>query len=406
MAKPIIHQINPFDAESDYTFTFSWSGSRAYQNRLIIYSAETLSIVYDKIISSFVLSHTLPAYTLSNGIKYVAQCQMIDGSGNASALSDKVFFYTLETATFQFTGLPDGNKINNASYMANVRYQQANYEMMRSCRFYLYDAFKTVLIESEELYDQSDISYTYRGLETNAIYFIRCVGITVNGMELDTGYTEIYVSYKNPSDYAAIYAENVPNKGYIKYNTNIVIIQYNGTDSFEYDNGKIILSDGQVLYYDKGFNISGDFTLKIRGTNLYQTADILEAHNKDGYGFKISSYLYDDGLRFKLTAPNGLCDYIIYSDLLNFEDDNMVTITIRRKNNIYQIYTFMEVGGNEYPANYYFGDNMPYNASLYDIWIENGEAETIKVNHEDMVIFDQEEEPTGAIENNIWIGGA
>lgn len=198
----------------------------------------------------------------------------------------------------------------------------------------------------------------------------------------------------------------MPDKGYIKYHTNIVVIQYNGTDSFEYDNGKIILSDGQVLYYDEGFNISGDFTLKIRGMNLYQTADIFEAHNKDGYGFKISSYLYDDGLRFKLTAPNGLCDYIIYSKLLNFKNNDMVTVMVRRKNNIYQIYTFIGINENEQSASYYFGDDMPYDALAYDIWIENGEAETTKVNHEDMVIFNQEEEPADAIENNIWIGGA
>lgn len=345
MAKPILYQISPFDANMSHTFTFSWSGDMVYKNRLTIYDADSLSVVYDKIVSTYVLSHTLPAYTLTNGTKYIAQCQVFDKYDEASSLSDKVFFCALETPVFEFQGLPAGNKIDSATYSATVTYSQANDESIRYYRFYLYDSLKNQVVESDEMYDQTSITYTYRGMETDSTYYFRCAGITMNGMDLDTGYVEVLVSYQSPSSYAIIYAENDPLKGYIKYYTNIIVVQYNGNDVFNYEDGKIDLTDGQVLYYDDGFNIEDDFTLKIRGDNLWQSADIFEARNGDGYWFKISSYIYDDSLRYKLTAFNGLCNYVIYSDALNFSDNDMVTVEVKRIDDIYQIYTFIGDGG-------------------------------------------------------------
>ena len=53
--------------------------------------------------------------------------------------------------------------------------------------------------------DDYDISYTYKGLDNNTVYYVRCIGVTVNGMELDTGYVEITVKFENPNTYARIY---------------------------------------------------------------------------------------------------------------------------------------------------------------------------------------------------------
>jgi hypothetical protein len=42
-----------------------------------------------------------------------------------------------------------------------------------------------------------------------------------------------------------------------------VVIQYNGDKSFSFENGMIDLrGDNEGIYYDKGFVIDGDFTLK------------------------------------------------------------------------------------------------------------------------------------------------
>ena len=43
---------------------------------------------------------------------------------------------------------------------------------------------------------EDNICYTYKGLDNNTFYYIRCMGATVNGMELDTGYVEIHIKYE------------------------------------------------------------------------------------------------------------------------------------------------------------------------------------------------------------------
>lgn len=337
MAKPVLNRIKPIDATLENSITFTWSGNRVYGNRLIIYDSDTMATIFDDVVTSYTLSHSIPPNTLINGKKYIAQCQTLDFNGEYSSLSDKLLFWSLATPTFCFNRLNDGDTIKNASYIANINYSQSDNEVLRSYKFYLYDAAKSIISESNELYDTTNIQFTYRGLSTSTNYFLRCVGTTVNGIDVDTGLIQIYVYYKNPSSYSAIYVENVKDKGYIKYNTNIIVIQYNGSEVFTYDNGKIDLTN-KTLLYNEGFNIKGNAEFKLKGTNLFQTASIFELYNQELESIMISSRIYDDNsLRFKLAVPNGVGKYILYSKPLNFTNADMVTIVVRRVNNIYQM---------------------------------------------------------------------
>ena len=342
MAKPQIRHINPFDANKDYEITLSWTGNRAYANRIYIYDNDTNELVYDNTESTYLLKHIIPAHTLSNNKKYVIQAQVYDVNYTSSSLSDKVLFYTFATPDFYFEELSKNPIISNSSFTANIHYYSDDFESISKYKFYLYDASKKKLLESNEIIDNDNLSYTYKGLDNNTVYYIRCIGVTVNGMELDTGYVEITVKYENPNTYARIYATPLPAQGCIQVSTNLIIIQYNGTDSFEYMDGMIDLRD-KTLYYDEGFLIEDDFTVIIRGMNLWQNAELLKMKN-DRDGLVVSSHIYTDGsLRFRLTVPNGVSHYLLYSDNLRFSNQDMVTVVIRRKNNVYQLYA--SVGG-------------------------------------------------------------
>lgn len=340
MAKPVIIHVNPFDANKDHEIMFSWSGNRACKNRVIIRNNETNNVVYDELIPSFELKHTIPARKLENGKKYVIQVQVYDLEGVESPLSDKILFYTFVTPDFYFDDLSEHSTISNSSFKATIHYYSEDWENISKYVFYLYDASKRQLLESNELIDDVDISYVYRGLENNTLYYIRCVGVTVNGMEIDTGYTEINVKYKNPNTYAHIYTKALPSQGCVQISSNLVIIQYNGTDDFTYEGSKINLID-KTLYYDEGFLIEKDYTLIIRGTHLWRTAEILKMKNNK-LGLTLSSRIYTDGtLRFKLSVPNGVCNYLIYSNPQNYTEQDMITIAIRCENNLYKLETFI-----------------------------------------------------------------
>lgn len=404
MAKPIVNKIIPFDAETDKEVGFTWNGNQSYANRLIIYNADTLEAIYDKKITTFTHSHTIPARTLKNGKKWIAQFQTFDADDTESGLSNKLYFQTFKTPLFYFYGLEDGQTIRSASYEAQIYYLQEDYEDIQSFRFFLYDGTKTLLKESDTLYDSNKIKYIYKGLDNHTIYYLKCHGITVNGMEIDTGYIEIYTDYKMPSTYGIIYAENDPLHGYIKYHTNIKVIQYNGNKTFHFENGMIDLrNDEEGIYYDEGFVIEDNFTLKLRGMYLNQTARILELRNTK-YSLTVESFLYDDNTtRFKLTVSNGLGNYILYSDAISFQATEMTCVWIRRIHDIYQLEILVDPDfTNE--NNIWYGQQMPGSAlETYDSWVDAPNPFTYVVNKEGINVHCLDAEPDEPETDDLWI---
>lgn len=355
MAKPILKRIKPFDADKDYEASILWTGSRASANRILIYDNDTNDLVFDHKVSTFALKHTIPAHTLQNGKKYVIQAQIFPVENSPSALSDKVLFYTFKTPDFYFTEIQNKPFIENSSFTASIHYYSPDWEDIGKYVFYLYDASKKLLRQSPELTDSVNINFTYQGLDNNTMYYIRSTGVTLNGMELDTGYVEISVKFENPNAYARLYATPLPSQGCIQVASNLSIIQYNGTDEFDYIDGMIDLRD-KTLYYDKGFLVADDFTLLLRGMNLWQNAELLKMANGN-MGLTLNSHIYTDGtLRFRLLVPNGAGHYLLYSDPQVFTNTDMVTIALRRKNNICQIRVFIE-------------KDIARNAALNDLWL-------------------------------------
>ncbi len=404
MAKPHIQRITPFDANKPYEISLLWSGNRAHANRIIICENETNNVVFDDMVSSFSLKHTIPAYTLKNNQRYTIQAQTFDVENIPSALSNKMLFYTFATPDFYFEDLSENPVISNSSFTATVHYYSDDWEDISKYVFYLYDATKKQLLQSSEMIDSYDISYTYKGLDNNTVYYVRCIGVTVNGMELDTGYQEITIKYENPNTYARIYATPLPSQGCIQVATNLIIIQYNGSDEFEYIDGMIDLRD-KTLYYDEGFLIEDDFTVIIRGINLWQQADLFKMSNGN-LGLTLSSHIYPEGkLRFRLIVPNGVSNYLLYSDEQVFDNKDMVTIVIRRKNNVYQLKVFIELGYTK-EGNMWYGTERP-NRQLMDNddnWI-NTDGNTYVVSKDLYKTYLDVEEPENAVIDDLWLGG-
>ncbi len=404
LSVPIIKKIIPFDADKDSTISISWNGNRAYANRIIIKNNDTLETVYDDTVSSFSLTHTIPAYTLINGKEYIVQAQIFDRENIASPLSAKAVFYTFKTPDFYFYNFPENHVLTNASFDASMYYFSSDWESIDNYRFYLYDSTKKELICSEILYDDMYLNYTYRGLESDTLYYIRCVGVTIHGMELDTGYVEITVKYDTPNTYSRIYAENNPKQGCISISTNLIIIQYNGTDEFEYNNGMIDLID-KTLIYNEGFLIDGDFTLIIRGMHLWQTNEILKMKN-DIDNLSISSRIYTNGtLRFKLTVPNGVGHYILYSEPQKFSNEDMITVCLRRINNIYQLECFTKINFSPIGiGNMWYGFNKPTrDVNKYDSWFYE-DSIIHKINKEEITINTDNGTPANAEKYDLWFG--
>ena len=297
--------------------------------------------------------------------------------------------------------------VTGSSLVATVAYEQENGEPLDSYRFCLYNEIKQEIAASETATYQDYISYIYKGFENMTSYYVRCQGVTVNGIPLDTGYVMISVYFSNPGDYKLIYATNYPYRGYNTYSTNIKIIDCDDyqTDRYQYDNGFVDLLDDEITY-SSNFNIDNDFTLMIRGKCMYQEAEIFSATNgKDK--FEIRSYIYDDEtLRYRLTAHNAHYEYMLYSEAIpKFGSYDLLTMWVQRKENYFEIVIYIKPG-NGIDAGMWFGIPNPVNGLIeHDIWINSDEPTNVYIDKEDVIRYADAEEPDAAPQYAIWIGG-
>lgn len=421
MSKPIIKKISPFDANvvydsytinnskiGGYAIYFAWYGNRVKQNRLSIYNNETNVEVYSELVSTFNLMHIIPVGTLKNGVTYYAKIRVVDDKDETSEYSDVILFTCIATPTFYFI-TPNFNsgepyQLSSASLTATIHYYCDNLEYIKEYQFYLYDNSKKLLYTSGELYNRDDISYTFKGLDNANSYYIRCIGHTAGGIEMDTGLHEIYVYYQNPSSYSRVYAQNKEDNGSINITSNLIVIQYNGTESFDYDSGMIDLKN-KPLYYNDGFALDKDFTIMFKVVNPTIDATLLTCKNQSSSNsFSLELLEYEDGYRFKLKVPNGLSEYILYSTpILDISETDLIVCFIQRINGLYQLWVFTQ-SGLITQNNYWFGQGTPNSELIeqYDSWINSDEIPTIKIDADNVEVILDDTIPENPTVNTLW----
>ena len=362
--KPIIKPIKPFDVADGYRIQAQYAGNMPYYNRVIVQDAITLATVYDRTIASSEYAHYIdPSYTgsrvaegdtgysLINGRRYSVSIQFI-GRNKISELglvSDKVSFLTRTSPSFYFEGLEEGETIDTASIALNLVYKQKEAEALLNFRFGLYDNNKQLLQQTDIFYDTTNTTYVFKGLENITEYFVRAEGITKNGISLNTGYIEFFVQYEN----------------------------------------------------------EGDATWFIRCRDVDYEQVIMRCWN-DNYEFYLEGLRdTDQHLRFRLVVPNGAGQhYMLYSESLFIDWQDICNIWIRRINNIYELKVFVEyvpyVVGNYYLTEY---DPVPQRAFLVnqDKWITMEQVPPKEIPEAEVIIKTQADEPEDVEEWNIWI---
>ncbi len=84
----------------------------------------------------------------------------------------------------------------------------------------------------------------------------------------------------------------------------------------------------------------------------------------------------------------------------------MVTIAIRRINNVYQLQVFIELGFSAEKGNMWYGSTRPAQKLMnnYDTWI-NTEEEIRMISREGFTEYFDDEEPEAAVNDDLWFGG-
>lgn len=349
LTRPTLYPVAAFDANKPYTFRFSsQGGSQVTGNILTIKNNETLAQVYQETVTSFANTHTLPAGTLTNGVKYQATIQTKDAQGETSVASYPVLFYCYTMPTFAFTNMPADNEIPNASFEFDVRYSQAESEKLASYTFNLYDAQGDLVATSGTQFLQNQpvpttVSYLFSGFEDGLTYQIEVVGQTVEGTAITTGKVSIYIVYYVPRLYTTMYLTNNCHDGYVTIENNMIGIP---GDSNPYpptyiDDKEVDLrADGTYVEWTQNYEITGDYTMGIWGRDFNPNTEILTFTNDDGATVTISYYEDDTNAWCELVAKHPTWTHyynIISNKIAKPTDTEYLCIWNRRVNNVYEL---------------------------------------------------------------------
>lgn len=351
MAKPIIRKITPVDTTlSNNKFSFSYTGViRSVLTQ--IFDADTLSVVAQSLVNTLSSTITFPtSSSFYNGRRYAIQVTVYDdinGGGNPSTPSDKLFFWALTTPIFEFSGLTntddptlgEDNVIRTSSYNAIINYQQSEGELLSSYIFYWYDSGKVLLSQTDAQYDVTSVSYDYKGLDSDKIYYLRCTGLTRNGISLDTGLVIIFPSYAKTGNYAQIFADVSEGTGIVTYKTNIIDIRAL-RDDYDYVDDVYIDLSNDVVEYSEDFLIEKDMTIVVR---FKEGKGKILSFTGNGHTVDIYAVVDDSGYtRYKLVAPNALVNYILYTEPLLVRDEGIVILYVSKHDDLFKITAYVE----------------------------------------------------------------
>lgn len=257
----ILSPIVPFSALQSYTFKFSViGGDQVYANELEIQNNSNYTQIYLQKIISFKFEHTINAGVLTNGIEYRCRIRTYNINNQYSNWSDWVVFKCLSTPVVQITNIIDG-KINNQTYTFNGSYSQAEGELLQSYKYLLYNEQGVLLSVSPELFDGL-LQYEFTGLQNGVTYKIELKVITVNQVEATTGLVSFIPNYIQPRLATVITLKNIKDQASVEVSANIIQIIGQGTN-FSYENDEWVNVKNGMVYFQDGFSIEKDFTLKI-----------------------------------------------------------------------------------------------------------------------------------------------
>lgn len=297
---PIPISLSAFDATESQVFAFTViGGDQVVGNKLTIIDNVSGDIVYTNEVASYVYNQVVPANTLTNGGYYGFYFQTKNINGDYSSQSVLSTFKCFTTPILSFINIPTLNVIESASFRFLCQYTQAEGEQIDYFYFYLYnrnqqEIDRSPIITSDMAIPEYIIptfQHTFSGLIDDEIYFIRALGITVNGTTIDSGMISFSVDYSYEGTYIMVNAENNADKGYVLLYNNVSEIDGQVYDAEGHlidppiEDEKIYLTNGEELVWGEGFQFKNNQFTKIKWWHPVQIGETLMMFNEEGNTF-------------------------------------------------------------------------------------------------------------------------
>lgn len=190
MTQPVLNQAPNYDADNEYTFTFTYLGAElTTKNELSIREDKTNSQpVYDKVQTSLDKNHILPSKTLKNGVAYLAKIRVILDSG-FSEWSPEIKFTCYTTPKIIFDTIDQKEFVYTNDVLMSALYMQAENEPAKNYQFILYDQRHVTLQSYPVRVPNPDsptrFSERVSDLEKGKLYYIGLRVITTHGIHFE-----------------------------------------------------------------------------------------------------------------------------------------------------------------------------------------------------------------------------
>lgn len=348
MASIFVNEISAFDAAFDRKINFTYSGNQCIANSISIYDSTNNAEVYTSRVTSYALSHMIPAGTLANGGSYYVKitAYYMEGAEEHSVTSPSSgVFLCLKTPTWKFNDLSEGAVVHNAVLQVTMHYEQEQNDLLNEFYVELYDHGHVLKYRSGAQYDISH-PIEFSGLTDNSTYYLRAYGTTVSGLEIDTRTTYpsdmmFNVDYIAPEVYSMANLENIPDSGSIRVSLNVAHIEgysANGKE-FTYTDDEYINLEDDMVIFDENVYMADEFTVLLRGRNFQKDTDILIIKTA-GDGSLISVKIRETTIseevvyfaELRCIHPHSKIEYVLYTDFasLNLTDDIQIMVWFKQ----------------------------------------------------------------------------
>lgn len=331
--KPVLYLIQSFDKNEGTTIKFSWLGNLPVSNTLRIKDNTTNEVIYEVTQTTMRLEHTISSKNnLDNGTLYNASIKVTDSNNSDSEWSDVLLFYCFTTPTFSIN-IEQEQIIQAQTYGVEITYEQPEGELLQSYRAIVYNSNNEIIYDSNLRYILDTIRIT--NLQDNGDYSILVTGTTINGMNLSTGLIYFSADFIKSEAYFVCELQNMYDTGGVYIKSNIVSVEGYSDEEVIYINNDIADLTNNVVHFDEGFSINGDFALMIKGEQFEIDSQILKLSGNDEivnvyYKYNTTS----DQYYFELEAIYKNNNYIITTVSSN---KTSITLWIRRINSLFQM---------------------------------------------------------------------
>lgn len=266
------------DASQSYNLKWQTSGDTSSSFAINIYknsdgtSAWSLPRTY-----SFATSYTIPANFVVNGQDYKVKVTVWNANSD-TAYSDYVVFTASSSPVVTVDTIPT---VTNHAYLFTGHYTQAESVSLKSYTVNLYNS-NQILINTSGILTDGLVQYRFDLMKNGLSYYVEFILTSSKGLTTSSGLLPFSVAYENPYLYLQLTGENVPDKAGIHLSWQVVqVIGKTSVAPIYSNNDELNVTSGKV-FFDEGFNIDNNFTLKLWFRDITSNVNLIYLKGANG----------------------------------------------------------------------------------------------------------------------------